>query len=130
MKTAPWNPRKKTEKFTAWRAAALPHGARTVRKVTEPRQQNRSRFRSNLIPDCFSFRPPSVSRQRLQSPTISLLSLVETEGNPRIGLIERLLSEPRRLIVTILIGNEFVNVAASVISAAMVIHEVRIRWTD
>ena len=42
--------------------------------------------------------------------------------NPRIGLIERLRSEPRRLIVTILIGNEFVNVSASVISAAMVIH--------
>jgi CBS domain containing-hemolysin-like protein len=38
-----------------------------------------------------------------------------------VGLIERLLSEPRRLIVTILIGNEFVNVAASVISAAIVI---------
>jgi putative hemolysin len=42
--------------------------------------------------------------------------------NPRIGLIERLRSEPRRLIVTILIGNEFVNVSASVISAAMIIH--------
>jgi len=42
--------------------------------------------------------------------------------NPRIELIERLRSEPRRLIVTILIGNEFVNVSASVISAAMVIH--------
>jgi putative hemolysin len=44
------------------------------------------------------------------------------EKNPRLELIERLRSEPRRLIVTILIGNEFVNVAASVISAAMVIH--------
>lgn len=42
--------------------------------------------------------------------------------NPRLELIERLRSEPRRLIVTILIGNEFVNVTASVISAAMVIH--------
>ncbi len=41
--------------------------------------------------------------------------------NPRVQLIERMLSEPRRLIVTILIGNEFVNVAASVISAALVI---------
>lgn len=46
---------------------------------------------------------------------------MRTGGNPRIGLIGRLLSEPRRLIVTILIGNEFVNVAASVLSAAMVI---------
>jgi CBS domain containing-hemolysin-like protein len=43
------------------------------------------------------------------------------DDNPRIDLIERMLSEPRRLIVTILIGNEFVNVAASVISAAIVI---------
>ncbi len=43
------------------------------------------------------------------------------EDNPRIDLIERMLSEPRRLIVTILIGNELVNVAASVISAAIVI---------
>ena len=47
---------------------------------------------------------------------------MRADGNPRVGLIERLLSEPRRLIVTILIGNEFVNVAASVLSAAMVIH--------
>lgn len=49
------------------------------------------------------------------------LEKMRAEGNRRIDLIERLLSEPRRLIVTILIGNEFVNVAASVISAAMVI---------
>ncbi|MCP3866712.1 MAG: HlyC/CorC family transporter [Gammaproteobacteria bacterium] len=43
------------------------------------------------------------------------------EGNPRVGLIERLLSQPRRLIMTILIGNEFVNVTASVISASLII---------
>ncbi len=43
------------------------------------------------------------------------------DGNPRVTLIERLLSQPRQLIVTILIGNELVNVAASVISAAIVI---------
>ncbi len=42
-------------------------------------------------------------------------------GNPSISLIERLLAQPRQLIVTILIGNELVNVAASVISAAVVI---------
>lgn len=41
--------------------------------------------------------------------------------NPRTTLIEELLSKPRQLIVTILIGNEFVNVSASVISAAIVI---------
>jgi CBS domain containing-hemolysin-like protein len=46
---------------------------------------------------------------------------MRSSKNPRVELIERMLSEPRRLIVTILIGNEFVNVAASVISAAIVI---------
>jgi Mg2+/Co2+ transporter CorB len=50
------------------------------------------------------------------------LEQMRAAKNPRIDLIERLRSEPRRLIVTILIGNEFVNVSASVISAAMIIH--------
>ena len=49
------------------------------------------------------------------------LEQMRRDENPRLELITRLLSEPRRLIVTILIGNEFVNVAASVISAAIVI---------
>ncbi len=49
------------------------------------------------------------------------LDQMRREENPRVNLIERMLGEPRRLIVTILIGNEFVNVAASVLSAAMVI---------
>lgn len=49
------------------------------------------------------------------------LEQMRQDHNPRIELIQRMLSEPRRLIVTILIGNEFVNVAASVLSAAMVI---------
>ncbi len=43
------------------------------------------------------------------------------DENPRLRLIKHLLSQPRRLIQAILIGNEFVNVAASVISAAVVI---------
>ncbi len=43
------------------------------------------------------------------------------DENNKLELIQRLLSEPRRLIVTILIGNEFVNVAASVISASIII---------
>ena len=46
------------------------------------------------------------------------LEQMRRDDNHRISLIERMLSEPRRLIITILIGNEFVNVAASVISAA------------
>ncbi len=56
----------------------------------------------------------SLSRTQLEQ--------MRKDNNPRLGLIERLISEPRRLIVTILIGNEFVNVTASVISAAAVIH--------
>ena len=46
------------------------------------------------------------------------LEQMRRDDHPSLGRIERLLSQPRRLIVTILIGNEFVNVAASVISAA------------
>lgn len=49
------------------------------------------------------------------------LAQMKRENNPRVGLIERLLSEPRRLIVTILIGNELVNVSASVLSAGVII---------
>ena len=49
------------------------------------------------------------------------LEQMRKDKNPKIGLIERLLAEPRRLVVTILIGNEFVNVTASVISASMII---------
>ncbi|MCG6939029.1 MAG: hemolysin family protein [Gammaproteobacteria bacterium] len=49
------------------------------------------------------------------------LEQMRRDGNPRISLIEDMLSKPRRLIVTILIGNEFVNVAASVLSASMII---------
>jgi putative hemolysin len=65
------------------------------------------------------------------STEVAMFSLSRTQieqmrkdGHPRAGLIERLVGEPRRLIVTILIGNEFVNVTASVISAAMIIHLV------
>ena len=50
------------------------------------------------------------------------LEQMRRDRNPRITLIQEMLSQPRRLIVTILIGNELVNVAASVISAAVVIH--------
>ncbi len=49
------------------------------------------------------------------------LEQMRRKNHPNVTLIERLLSEPRRLIITILIGNEFVNVSASVISAAVVI---------
>lgn len=49
------------------------------------------------------------------------LDQMRKDDHPRIDLIERMLNQPRRLIVTILIGNELVNVAATVISAAIVI---------
>ncbi|MCU7836828.1 MAG: hemolysin family protein [gamma proteobacterium symbiont of Taylorina sp.] len=49
------------------------------------------------------------------------LEQMKKDNNPNASLIEKLLSEPRRLIVTILIGNEFVNVTASVISTSMII---------
>jgi putative hemolysin len=63
----------------------------------------------------------SSSETSLFSLNSVQIEKMRADRNPRIGLIEQLLSEPRRLIVTILIGNEFVNVAASVLSAAMVI---------
>jgi putative hemolysin len=63
----------------------------------------------------------SSSETSLFSINKRQLEQLRRDDDPSAGLIEQLLSEPRRLIVTILIGNEFVNVAASVISAAIVI---------
>jgi len=60
------------------------------------------------------------------------LQQMRQEDHPRIGLIGQMLSEPRRLIITILIGNELVNVAASVISAAVVIQLLgdELKWLN
>ena len=63
----------------------------------------------------------SSSETSLFSLSDIQLEQMRRDQHPRIGLIQRLLSEPRRLIITILIGNELVNVTASVISAAIVI---------
>jgi len=63
----------------------------------------------------------SSSETSLFSLNDMTLEQMRRDGNKRVGLITRLLNEPRRLIVTILIGNELVNVAASVISAAIII---------
>jgi len=63
----------------------------------------------------------SSSETSLFSLSKVQLEQMRRENHPALNRIERLLSRPRRLIVTILIGNEFVNVAASVISAAIVI---------
>jgi putative hemolysin len=63
----------------------------------------------------------SSSETALFSLSNVQLEQMRRNGHPRIRLIERLLTRPRRLIMTILIGNELVNVAASVISAAFII---------
>jgi putative hemolysin len=63
----------------------------------------------------------SRSETSLFSLTERQLAQLRHDDHPRVGLIERMLNEPRRLIITILIGNELVNVSASVISAALVI---------
>jgi len=45
-------------------------------------------------------------------------------------LIEKLISQPRRLIITILIGNELVNVAASVLCASIIIRFELNKWLN
>ncbi|MBF0621898.1 MAG: HlyC/CorC family transporter [Magnetococcales bacterium] len=52
------------------------------------------------------------------------LDRLEKSGSKQVVLIRKLLSRPRRLIVTILIGNELVNVAASNISASLLLRFV------
>jgi len=49
---------------------------------------------------------------------VHLLKLRE-QRHPSIDLLERLLANPRRLIATIFIGNELVNIAASTLMAAL-----------
>ena len=63
----------------------------------------------------------SSSETALFSLSNTQIEQMRRDQHPRFGLIQRLLSQPRRLIITILIGNELVNVTASVISAAVVI---------
>ena len=61
----------------------------------------------------------SGSETALFSLSQTQLSQMGREGHPRRGQILDLLDDPRRLIVTILIGNELVNVAAANISAIL-----------
>ena len=63
----------------------------------------------------------SSSETALFSLSSVQLEQMRRKGHPRVDLIERLLTRPRRLIMTILIGNELANVAASVISATIII---------
>lgn len=50
---------------------------------------------------------------------VQLLRL-EEEKHPRAALLKQLLSQPRTLIATIFIGNEFVNIAASALMASVI----------
>jgi len=63
----------------------------------------------------------SSSETALFSLSKVQLEQMRRDEHPRVDLIRRMLSQPRRLIITILIGNELVNVAATVISAAVII---------
>ncbi len=49
------------------------------------------------------------------------LQKLKKEGHPRYTLIELLLSRPRRLMISILIENETVNVAISLLTSALFI---------
>ena len=63
----------------------------------------------------------SSSETSLFSLSNIQIEQMRRDQHPRVSLIQQLLSQPRRLIISILIGNELVNVTASVISAAIVI---------
>lgn len=52
----------------------------------------------------------------------TVLAQMRRSNQPGSAVIERLLSQPRRLIVTILIGTEFVNVTSSALSTGLVLH--------
>jgi putative hemolysin len=58
----------------------------------------------------------SGSETALFSLTLLQRERLRKSGNKRAALIDKLLLRPRRLIVTILMGNDLVNIAASVIA--------------
>ncbi len=62
----------------------------------------------------------------------SQIERMKRDKHPRSALIEELLSRPRQLIVTILIGNELVNVSASVLSAVIIVQifGVEMSWLN
>ncbi len=63
----------------------------------------------------------SSAETSLFSLSSAQLQQMRRDRNQRLRLIEELLAEPRRLIATILIGNEMVNVCASVLSATIIL---------
>ncbi len=64
----------------------------------------------------------SSSETSLFSLTSLHLHKMRTERSQFLSYVQRLLKFPRRLLITILVGNESVNVAISVISAAIFIY--------
>jgi len=62
----------------------------------------------------------SGSETALFSLTPVQLIKLREDGHPKAGLIRSLLAHPRRLIATIFIGNEFVNIGASAIMASTI----------
>jgi CBS domain containing-hemolysin-like protein len=74
----------------------------------------------------------SSSETALFSLSNVQLEQMRRNKHPRTDLIERLLTRPRRLIISILIGNELVNVSASVISASFFIQMlgVEYKWVN
>ena len=63
----------------------------------------------------------SSSETSLFSLDRTQIERLKRERHPRAALIERLLSRPRQLLVTILIGNELVNVSATVLAAVIIV---------
>jgi len=66
----------------------------------------------------------SSSETSLFSLDRTQIERLKQEKHPRAALIERLLSRPRQLLVTILIGNELVNISATVLSAVIIVRLV------
>jgi len=63
----------------------------------------------------------SSSETALFSLSSVQIEQMRQNNHPRLDVLERLLTQPRRLIMTIIIGNDLVNVSASMISATIVI---------
>ena len=63
----------------------------------------------------------SSSEVALFSLSKADLHQLRRERNPQVGRLHALLEQPRRLIISILCGNEFINVAAAANMAAILL---------
>jgi putative hemolysin len=64
----------------------------------------------------------SMSETALLSVSRTRLRYLADQGNPRARLALDLLHRPRRLLATILIGNNITNIVASVLTTALALH--------